>query len=49
MWAVQLHPQIREECQNSAQCAPHTKHYLHCQEKVNNGQGYKGEDCVEEL
>ena len=49
MWTIQLHPQIREECQNSAQCAPFTKHYLHCQEKVNNGQGYKGEDCVEEL
>lgn len=48
-WPAQLHPQIREECQNSPQCAPSTKHYLHCQEKVNNGQGFKGEDCVEEL
>lgn len=44
-----LHPQIREECEKSSQCAPFTRHYLHCQEKVNNGQGFKGEDCVEEL
>lgn len=49
MWTIQLHPQIREECQNGPQCAPFTKHYLHCQEKVNNGEGFKGEDCVEEL
>ena len=46
---VQLQPILREECEKSPQCAPFTKHYLHCQEKVNGGHGYKGEDCVEEL
>ncbi|KAH7913643.1 Non-heme 11 kDa protein of cytochrome bc1 complex [Hygrophoropsis aurantiaca] len=44
-----LFPQIREDCQNSAKCAPLTKHFEHCQEKVSSGKGYKGEDCVEEL
>jgi len=44
-----LQPLIREECQQSAQCAPLTKHFMHCQEKVQAGHGYKGEDCVEEL
>jgi len=44
-----LQPILREECEKSPQCAPFTKHYLHCQEKVNSGQGFKGEDCVEEL
>ncbi|KAG6862112.1 hypothetical protein C0995_005924 [Termitomyces sp. Mi166 len=44
-----LHPQIREEAQRSAKCAKLTKHFEHCQEKVSSGQGFKGEDCVEEL
>ncbi|THU80865.1 Non-heme 11 kDa protein of cytochrome bc1 complex [Dendrothele bispora CBS 962.96] len=44
-----LHPQIREECQNSSKCAALAKHFEHCQEKVSGGEGYKGEDCVEEL
>ncbi|KAG5717051.1 hypothetical protein E4T56_gene1417, partial [Termitomyces sp. T112] len=44
-----LHPQIREETQRSAKCAKLTKHFEHCQEKVSSGQGFKGEDCVEEL
>ncbi|ESK96466.1 ubiquinol-cytochrome c reductase complex 17 kd protein [Moniliophthora roreri MCA 2997] len=43
------HPKIREECQNSAKCAQLTKHFEHCQEKVRGGEGFKGEDCVEEL
>lgn len=43
------HPHIREECQNSAKCASLTQHFEHCQEKVNAGKGFKGEDCVEEL
>ena len=47
--AFKLQPELREECQKSPQCAPFTKHYLHCQEKVSSGQGFKGEDCVEEL
>ena len=42
-------PALREECQQSAKCAPLTKHFQHCQEKVEGGEGFKGEDCVEEL
>ena len=26
-----------------------TKHFQHCQEKVEAGEGFKGEDCVEEM
>ncbi|KAL4071663.1 hypothetical protein V8B97DRAFT_2017424 [Scleroderma yunnanense] len=44
-----VHPVIREECKNTSKCAPLTRHFEHCQEKVTSGQGYKGEDCVEEL
>ncbi|KIM65501.1 hypothetical protein SCLCIDRAFT_14888 [Scleroderma citrinum Foug A] len=44
-----LHPIIREECKNTSKCASLTRHFEHCQEKVSSGQGYKGEDCVEEL
>ncbi|KAI6013055.1 hypothetical protein PISMIDRAFT_30657 [Pisolithus microcarpus 441] len=47
--AVEQHPIIREECKNAAKCAPLTRHFEHCQEKVSSGQGHKGEDCVEEL
>ncbi|KAF8830225.1 hypothetical protein HHX47_DHR2000434 [Lentinula edodes] len=43
------HPAIRDECQNSAKCAPLLKHFEHCQEKVQAGEGFKGEDCVEEM
>ncbi|KAJ6483195.1 Non-heme 11 kDa protein of cytochrome bc1 complex [Mycena sanguinolenta] len=43
------HPKIREECQSSPACAPLKHHFDHCQEKVQAGQGYKGEDCVEEI
>ncbi|KAI6113915.1 Non-heme 11 kDa protein of cytochrome bc1 complex [Pisolithus croceorrhizus] len=43
------HPIIREECKNAVKCAPLTRHFEHCQEKVSSGQGHKGEDCVEEL
>ncbi|KAH9886659.1 hypothetical protein C8Q73DRAFT_273564 [Cubamyces lactineus] len=38
-----------EECAESAKCAPLTKHFLHCEEKVNAGEGFKGEDCIEEF
>ncbi|KAL0952424.1 hypothetical protein HGRIS_006697 [Hohenbuehelia grisea] len=41
-------PAVREECQ-TGKCASLTKHFEHCQEKVNAGNGFKGEDCVEEL
>ncbi|KIJ08155.1 hypothetical protein PAXINDRAFT_164508 [Paxillus involutus ATCC 200175] len=44
-----LHPIIRDECKNSAKCATLTRHFEHCQEKVSAGEGYKGEDCVEEF
>ncbi|KAJ3511728.1 hypothetical protein NLJ89_g3929 [Agrocybe chaxingu] len=44
-----LHPVIRDECKVSAKCAALTKHFEHCQEKVSAGEGFKGEDCVEEL
>ncbi|KAF9228184.1 hypothetical protein BS17DRAFT_793023 [Gyrodon lividus] len=44
-----LHPIIRDECKNSAKCVSLTRHFEHCQEKVSAGEGFKGEDCVEEL
>ncbi|KAJ8592367.1 hypothetical protein M405DRAFT_859809 [Rhizopogon salebrosus TDB-379] len=44
-----IHPVILEECKNSAACASLTRHFEHCQEKVQSGHGFKGEDCVEEL
>ncbi|KAA1477623.1 Non-heme 11 kDa protein of cytochrome bc1 complex [Dentipellis sp. KUC8613] len=44
-----IHPVLREECQESAKCKPLTEHFLHCQEKVQAGEGFKGEDCVEEM
>ncbi|KAL9710494.1 Cytochrome b-c1 complex subunit 6, mitochondrial [Leucoagaricus gongylophorus] len=43
-----LHPAIRDECKET-KCMKLTKHFDHCQEKVHSGQGFKGEDCVEEL
>lgn len=49
MLSRQVYPVIREECKSSAKCAPLARHFEHCQEKVAAGQGYKGEDCVEEL
>ena len=45
----QILPEIIEECKESAKCAAATKHFAHCQEKVEAGHGYKGEDCVEEM
>ncbi|KAG6823331.1 hypothetical protein H0H87_001348, partial [Tephrocybe sp. NHM501043] len=44
-----IHPTLREEVKQSAKIASITKHFEHCQEKVQSGQGFKGEDCVEEL
>ena len=46
---MQIQPVIRDECKASAKCAALTKHFEHCQEKVQAGEGFKGEDCVEEL
>jgi len=42
-------PALREGCTQSAACAGFDKHFQHCTEKVTSGQGYKGEDCIEEL
>ncbi|KAJ2920650.1 hypothetical protein H1R20_g16445, partial [Candolleomyces eurysporus] len=43
-----LHPVIRDECKEK-RCTQLAKHFEHCQEKVQAGEGFKGEDCVEEL
>ncbi|KAF5347342.1 hypothetical protein D9756_009957 [Leucocoprinus leucothites] len=43
-----LHPTIRDECKEK-KCAQLAQHFEHCNEKVQSGQGFKGEDCVEEL
>ncbi|EPS99978.1 cytochrome bc1 subunit, partial [Fomitopsis schrenkii] len=42
-------PALREECEESAKCKAATEHFRHCEEKVNAGNGFKGEDCVEEF
>ncbi|KAJ3529634.1 hypothetical protein NM688_g7829 [Phlebia brevispora] len=42
-------PELQEECKQSAKCAAAAKHFAHCEEKVNAGQGYHGETCIEEL
>ncbi|KAI0283540.1 ubiquinol-cytochrome C reductase hinge domain-containing protein [Russula brevipes] len=44
-----IHPQLREEAQESPKCKAATQHFLHCQEKVQSGKGFKHEDCVEEM
>ncbi|KAJ7807918.1 Non-heme 11 kDa protein of cytochrome bc1 complex [Mycena olivaceomarginata] len=41
------HPKIRADCEASPACAPMKHHFEKCQEKVNAGEGYKGEDCVD--
>ncbi|EPT00029.1 hypothetical protein FOMPIDRAFT_1090387, partial [Fomitopsis schrenkii] len=42
-------PALHEECEESAKCKVATEHFRHCEEKVNAGNDYKGEDCVEEF
>ncbi|PCH43280.1 Non-heme 11 kDa protein of cytochrome bc1 complex [Wolfiporia cocos MD-104 SS10] len=42
-------PALRDECAQSAKCAAATKHFQHCEEKVNAGKGFPHEDCVEEF
>ncbi|THH33367.1 hypothetical protein EUX98_g831 [Antrodiella citrinella] len=42
-------PEIVEACKESKACATATHHFAHCEEKVNAGQGYPHEDCVEEF
>ncbi len=45
----QIHPAIRDECRESSKCKESAKHFSHCTSKVEAGEGFKGEDCVEEL
>jgi hypothetical protein len=45
----QEHQKIRTDCEASPACAPLEHHFEKCQEKVNAGEGYKGEDCVDEM
>ncbi|TFY63632.1 hypothetical protein EVJ58_g3132 [Rhodofomes roseus] len=42
-------PALREECEESAKCKTATEHFRHCEEKVNAGNGYQHEDCIEEF
>ncbi|KAN0113562.1 hypothetical protein V8E52_007626 [Russula decolorans] len=44
-----IHPHLREEAQESPKCKAASQHFLHCQEKVHSGKGFKHEDCVEEM
>ncbi|KAJ7776960.1 Non-heme 11 kDa protein of cytochrome bc1 complex [Mycena maculata] len=43
------HPAIRAACEARPDCAKLKHHFEHCQEKVESGKGFKGEDCVEEM
>ncbi|KAJ7616389.1 Non-heme 11 kDa protein of cytochrome bc1 complex [Roridomyces roridus] len=43
------HPAIRAECESRPDCAPLKHHFEKCQEKVQAGEGFKGEECVEEM
>ncbi|KAJ7046280.1 hypothetical protein C8F04DRAFT_1323174 [Mycena alexandri] len=42
-------PGIRDACAARAECAPMKHHFEKCQEKIEAGKGFKGEECVEEL
>ena len=42
-------PGLRDECKATPACSGFDKHFVHCTEKVTSGNGFKGEDCVEEL
>ncbi|KAF8305836.1 Non-heme 11 kDa protein of cytochrome bc1 complex, partial [Clavulina sp. PMI_390] len=42
-------PALREECEVTPACSGYKKHFDHCTETVNDGKGFKHEDCVEEL
>ncbi|PWN23536.1 Non-heme 11 kDa protein of cytochrome bc1 complex [Microstroma glucosiphilum] len=44
-----LMPGIYEECEKSKQCAPAKHHFDECTNRVNEGNGFKGEDCMEEF
>ncbi|KAK0550036.1 ubiquinol--cytochrome-c reductase subunit 6 [Tilletia horrida] len=42
-------PAIYEACENSSKCKPAKTHFDHCQERVSEGKGFHGEDCIEEF
>ncbi|KAK0534524.1 ubiquinol--cytochrome-c reductase subunit 6 [Tilletia horrida] len=42
-------PAIYESCENSAKCKSAKSHFEHCQERVSEGKGFHGEDCIEEF
>ncbi|KAJ7724646.1 Non-heme 11 kDa protein of cytochrome bc1 complex [Mycena metata] len=42
-------PGIRDACAARAECAPMKHHFEKCQEKIEAGKGFKGEECVEEF
>ncbi|KAJ7480828.1 Non-heme 11 kDa protein of cytochrome bc1 complex, partial [Mycena latifolia] len=42
------HPAIRAACEERADCAPLKHHFEKCQAKVQVGEGFKAEDCMEE-
>ncbi|KAE8224051.1 hypothetical protein CF319_g3002 [Tilletia indica] len=42
-------PAIYEACENSAKCKSAKSHFEHCQERVSEGKGFHGEDCIEEF
>ncbi|KAJ6517639.1 hypothetical protein DFH09DRAFT_1332241 [Mycena vulgaris] len=43
------HPAIHIECEARRKCAPLKHHFEKRQEKVQAGEGFKGEECIEEL
>ncbi|KAJ6492350.1 hypothetical protein DFH09DRAFT_876124, partial [Mycena vulgaris] len=44
-----VHPAIRAEYEARRDCAPMKHDFKKCQEKMQAGKGFKGEECVEEL
>lgn len=57
---IQVYPEIyegvyknhdadRPACEKSAACESVRHHFEECQERVTEGKGFEGEDCVEEL
>ncbi|KAE8247710.1 hypothetical protein A4X06_0g4253 [Tilletia controversa] len=42
-------PAIYEACESSSKCKSAKSHFDHCQERVSEGKGFHGEDCIEEF
>lgn len=42
-------PSSSTECENSKECSGVKHHFEECQKRVSEGNGFKGEDCMEEL